>query len=481
MIKCVPIPKQYDIKDEAWHSLAAAICTDVPEWARYAETFAETFAKAHGKALSVGESGGIVLVKNPALADKTYTLDTVGNAAVLAASGAEGILYALATALQLISVREGVLRVQSLTVTDYPDKDFRAAMVDLSRCWHPFDKLLKFVDLCFLYKVKYLHLHFIDDGFYTLPSRVFPKLPSEGHHYSFAEIEQLRVYAADRGVVLIPEIECPGHAFSINRAYPEVFANRIEGEASVLYNESGEAYANDALLCAGSARAFEGLQALITEVVELFPEAPYIHLGGDEANIELWNNCPACRAYMQEQGIADVQELYSDYIGRACAFVLSLGKTPIVWEGFPQKGCERVPRETVVIAWESHYHLAPDLLAAGFRIINASWQPLYIVDSLSRRWSPEDIWHWNVYNWQHWWPHSKAYLNPINVQPSDQVLGAQLSVWECTFEQEFGRTLENLSALSERTWTVERLHEDAAFFVRAKPTLLRIARFVQNV
>ncbi len=455
MIKCVPFPKQYEIKDEAWHTLSATIYTDVPEWAGFAETFAKTFALAHGKALSPGVRGGIELVQNPTLADGTYTVDTTGGAAVLAASGDEGILYALATVLQLIAVREGALQVQSLTVTDYPDKDYRAAMIDLSRCWHPFSKLLKFVDLCFLYKVKYLHLHFIDDGFYTLPSRAFPKLPSEGHHYTFDEIAQLRAYAAARGVVLIPEIECPGHALSINRAYPEIFANRIEGEVEALYNESGEAYANDALLCAGSARAFEGLKTLIAEVVELFPEAPYIHLGGDEANIELWNNCPSCRAYMKEQGIADVKELYSDYIGRACAFVLSLGKTPIVWEGFPNKGCERVPRETIVIAWESHYHLAPDLLKAGFRIINASWQPLYIVDSLSRRWTPEDILHWNVYNWQHWWPHSAATEHPINVEPTEQVLGAMLCAWCTIFEMEISRMVENLIAMSERTWSVK--------------------------
>ncbi len=455
MIQLTPCPKQWEILDENTHALSPAIHTAVAEWERYVNMFVELFLRAHAHALTAGDTGGIELVRNTALAKGAYTADSTSGALVLGAADDEGILYALSSALQLVRATPEGLCMQTLRVSDYPDKDYRATMIDLSRCWHPFDKLIKYVDLCFLYKVKYLHLHFIDDVYYTLPSRAFPLLPSEGKHYTFEQIEQLRAYAADRGVVLVPEIECPGHALSLNRAYPECFANRLDGEVEEFRNESGVLYDTNALLCAGSERAFEGLKALISEVLELFPESPYINIGGDEANIDLWNNCPDCRAYMKEHGIADVKELYSDYIGRACAFVLSLGRTPIVWEGFPEKGSERVPKQTIVIAWESHYHLAPDLLAKGFRIINATWQPLYIVDSLSRRWTPKDIWDWNVYNWQHWWPKSAATEHPINVEPTEQVLGAMLCAWCTTFEMEISRMVENLIAMSERSWAVE--------------------------
>lgn len=46
---------------------------------------------------------------------------------------------------------------------------------------------------------------------YTLPSKAFPKLCVEGKHYTEEQIKYLREYAAARGVVLIPEFECPGH------------------------------------------------------------------------------------------------------------------------------------------------------------------------------------------------------------------------------------------------------------------------------
>lgn len=455
MIQLIPFPKQWEIFDENAHALAPTIDTAVPEWERYVRMFVTLFARSHGYTLTAGVKGGIKLVRNAALHKGAYEADSTNGTLVLSAADDEGILYALSSAVQLIHATPNGPCVQTLRVTDYPDKDYRATMIDLSRRWHPFDKLIKYVDLCFLYKIKYLHLHFVDDVYYTLPSKAFPKLPSEGKHYSFEQIEQLRAYAANRGIVLVPEIECPGHALSLNRAYPECFANRLDGAMQEFRNESGVLYDTNALLCAGSERAFEGLKALITEVLALFPEAPYINIGGDEANIDLWNSCPDCRAYMEAHGIADVKELYSDYIGRACAFVLSLGKTPIVWEGFPEKGSERVPKETVVIAWESHYHLAPDLLAKGFRIINATWQPLYIVGSLSRRWTPKDIWDWNVYNWQHWWPHSAATEHPIDVEPTEQLLGAMLCTWCLTYDMEISRMVENLITMSERAWSVE--------------------------
>ena len=49
-----------------------------------------------------------------------------------------------------------------------------------------------------------------------------------------------------------------------------------------------------------------------------------------------------------------------------------------------------------------------------------------------------------------------------------------------SFEQEIGRAMENLSALSERTWTVRRILDDADFASRAKPTIIRISRFIQD-
>jgi hexosaminidase len=263
--------------------------------------------------------------------------------------------------------------------------------------------------------------------------------------------------------------------------YPEIFADHAGGKTLLTTRtEHGEPLQYRELMCASNPLCMEANERLLKEIADMFPDSPYIHIGGDEAQIKQWEQCDDCTRYMREQGIADVYELYSRFVGRTAAYVLSLGRTPIVWEGFPKKGHEHVPKETVVVAWESYYHMVYDLLEEGFRVINASWEPLYIVPSFTRRWSPFDILKWNVYRWQHWWPKSEAFLDPITVAPTDRVLGATLCSWEQSFELEIGALMENLAALSERTWNVRRSVTDEEYTEMYQAQRLRLARLIQD-
>lgn len=183
---------------------------------------------------------------------------------------------------------------------------------------------------------------------------------------------------------------------------------------------------------------------------------------------------------MADHNIGDVYELYSEFVGRIAEYVLTLGKTPIVWEGFPEKGSKRIPKETIVIGWESLYHMPDRLIEEGFRVINASWQPLYIVPKVKLRWNALDILKWNVYNWQNWLPQSEAHLNPITVPATDRVLGAMLCAWEQTFEREIPFVMENLAAMSERSWTVRRVCTDEEFVPKLQKLLAKAERVIQD-
>ena len=476
----IPTPKSIQLTDVRTTIDPFIFCNYAP-WATYVDTLCEAFEKIYETSLVIGE-GGIYFEYDASLLSNQYRYEAVDSRITLSASTEEGILYAIATLLQAIDVEKGAICAEKATIEDYPDKEYRTLMVDVARQWHPARTILKYIDICFFLMVKYLHLHFIDDQRYTLPSKAFPHITDGNRFYSYEEIAAMRSYANQRGVILVPEFEAPGHAAAMNRNYPDIFAPKLLGnEGTEITTEAGAVITAANIVNAGNPLTIEAIRTLLFEICELFPETPYIHIGGDEANIKVWNYCTDSLAYMKDNNIEDVYELYSDFVGRVAQMVLDMGRTPIVWEGFPKKGAHRVPKDTLVIAWESYYNFAPDLLADGFKIINASWQPNYIVPSLNLTWGPKEILSWSVYNWQHWWPNSAARLNPINVEPTNQVIGGQLCAWESTYEQEINSVMENLAALSERVWTVKRLWDDREYTIRYSQTGTKMAHLIQDI
>ena len=480
MVKAlIPLPKKLE-EYEGSQALPLCAYTEVAEWKQALDTLCVSVKKMFCKEMIRAE-GGVRLLMDPSLPTDTYRIDT-REGIVLSASSEEGIFYAIASLLQIIDIKNGEIVAAKLFIEDHPDKEYRTLMVDLAREWHPAWTVERYIDVCFLLKIRYLHLHFIDDERYTLPSHAFPKLSTEGEHYTFDEIAHMNRYAEERGIFLVPEFEAPGHAASMVECYPEIFADNLPGgDGHVLVTEEGTVISAKNIMCASKPETMEALGVLFDEICRMFPKTPYIHIGGDEANIKVWNSCPDCVAYMKANGIDDVYELYSDFTARVAQMVLDRGRTPIVWEGFPKKGANRIPRETIVIAWESHYHMADDLLAEGFKIINGSWQPLYITPGFNHgRWCARDIYEWDVYNLQHWWEHSAATVNPVHLPPTDRVIGAQITSWQCTYEMEICRIMETLAVLSERTWNLNRtLHFD--LFQRVlRENNLRLGRLIQD-
>jgi len=438
-LSLIPMPKSICL-GEGTVSVPAAVYS--AEYGAEAKVFALYAERLLGIKLCFS-GGGITLLRDASLKNGEYRI-TCGKEGVFAyASGSEGAGYALATLLQLMSAENGSVILPCISIEDRPDSDFRGMMVDLARKWHPFDTLLEFIDLCWFYKISYLHLHFADNESYTLPSRAFPALPTEGRSYTAKEIEELNAYAHARGVELIPEIEVPGHSKAMLSACPHLFCH------------VGEALApgSDRIVCVGKQGIMDTLSALTDEVLGLFPNSRYFHIGGDEARISAWDSCEACRAYMREHSISNVRELYTHFVKEMTDIVLSKGRTPIVWEGFPREGSEKLSRNVVVSVFESMYHLSTELIEEGFKVINSTWQPLYITKTKS--WTAEYIYNWNIYRWENWWEKSKAYNAPIQLQKTDMVLGGELCSWGCEYEQEIDVMRENLAALAERTWNVE--------------------------
>ena len=283
-INVIPMPKSV-ICGEGSVTLSAAIATE-NEFTLYAKTFKYTAKKMFGITFSDGDNG-IALKKNGSLSSEEYKISISERGVVIEASGADGINNGIATLYQLITVSDEKITLPICEITDKPDSPYRALMIHIPSHIRTLEEVLHYVDLCYIYKVKFIHLHVADNVAYCLPSKKFPKLEEHGHNFSWEEIDILKKYCAERNVEIIPEIDVPGHAKYLNMTYPELFSDTpIEGDPV------------PTIICIGKEGVFDNLKALFREVMEMFPDSRYFHIGGDEAQIAAWEKCIDCQRYM---------------------------------------------------------------------------------------------------------------------------------------------------------------------------------------
>lgn len=395
---------------------------------------------------------GIAVRICPDLSKGAYRIKTE-YACVIEVSEREGLSSALATLLQIGErTCDKYIKFPKGEIEDAPDSSFRCLMLDVARRFHPVDFLYRYVELCSLLKINRFIIHFTDDQSYTLPCEAFPKLPTKCRHYTKAEISALCEYADSMGVMIIPEIDMPGHSARFQAEYPEIFGS------------CGIMDATD--------EAFDALDKIYTEAAELFNLSDYIHVGGDEAVLGRWGDSEKTVAFMEKEGIADFVQLYGYYVGRICKTVLSLGKTPVCWEGFHKESNANVPKETLVMVFESYYQLAPELTKEGFTVINASWEPVYVVAPW-RKWPVEEILTWDKYTWDHWWEGSPAHENRIILDRGEPCEGGALCAWgdylmgyessRLACQLEFKTIIPRLAAASEKLWEENNFHSNESF------------------
>ncbi|WP_299767159.1 family 20 glycosylhydrolase [uncultured Dokdonia sp.] len=369
------------------------------------------------------------------LEEDAYVLASSEDAIHILGGSDRAVRHGIMTLSQLIT-EEGTVPIG--IIKDQPDYEYRSLMIDLSRNWHSVANLKQLIALAGFYKLKYVHVHLTDDSLFTFPSEAFPNLMSE-QHYSKNDFKELNAFAKAYGITLIPEIDMPGHSSAFIRADAKRWA--IENTNANYYT-----------LNMGSEQVYEGIQVLLEEVAEAFPESPYIHIGGDEVHTGGFDTDPQVQAYMKEYKLASLNDLYHHFIVRVGEQVKKVGKQPMIWSGFNGQSSVNIPKDFVIMAWDMSDYTPQMLLDDQYTIINASWKPLYVVNN--RKWSPETIYNWSPRQWKtHQTPDS---LSGHLVKQSQMIAGGSMCAWEQGQYKELISLRKRLAAMSERLWNSDK-------------------------
>jgi hexosaminidase len=197
------------------------------------------------------------------LGDEGYELLIATNGVTIRAAKSAGEFYARQTVAQL---REGD-RLPCVRITDWPAAKWRGFMHDVGRNPQDIELLKKFVDVMAAYKMNVFHFHLTDNPGYRIECRVHPELndakfitPTRrpGFYYTYAQINDFIAYCRAHHIMVVPEIDMPGHSDYFKRAF-----------GVDMQSEKGTKF----------------LKEVVTEFLDNV-QTEYLHLGSDEVQVK---------------------------------------------------------------------------------------------------------------------------------------------------------------------------------------------------
>lgn len=201
-------------------------------------------------------------------------------------------------------------------------------MLDVARSFCPVGEIRRIIDIMASFKLNVLHLHLSDDQGWRVALDAYPELGDEkSGRYTKQELKELVEYASVRQVMIIPEIDMPGHVTALLAAYPALSCTG--GPFSI---PKGEGIFPD-ILCVGKHETLGFVKEVLSEIASLFP-SPYIHLGGDEIPLERWAACPDCRKRKHTLALADEKELLRWFCNEMTEYANTLGKQVLLYSDY---------------------------------------------------------------------------------------------------------------------------------------------------
>jgi hexosaminidase len=225
------------------------------------------------------------------LGDEGYKLIIDKENISIEANNAAGCFNGIQTLLQTLPVKASqneVLEIASGEIVDFPEYAFRGAMLDVARHFFGVEDVKRYIDFLAAYKMNVLHLHLSDDQGWRIEIKSWPKLTEiggstevgggEGGFYTQEQYSDIVKYAAERQIMIIPEIDMPGHTNAALASYAEL---NCDGKATELYTGTEVGFST---FCTDKEITYKFIDDVVRELAVLTP-GPYIHIGGDESHV----------------------------------------------------------------------------------------------------------------------------------------------------------------------------------------------------
>ena len=402
---------------------------------------------------------------------ESYRLVVSPTGIVVMGSDEAGKFYAMQTLRQLIDA-DG--KVPCLIIDDKPRFKWRGLHFDDCRHFFGKEELKKTINAMALHKLNVLHWHLTEDQGWRIQIKKYPRLTDIGsvrpgsplpvvlktpgcqdywennhipygpYYYTQEDVKEIVDYAAKRHIMVVPEIELPGHALAAIAAYPELGCTGEQFEPWWRWGIS------EHIFCGGNDKVIKFLEDVLDEVCDLFP-GPIVHIGGDEAPKKMWKTCPKCQARIKALGLNGEEGLQGWMTDHFTKYLAAKGKRAVGWDevldGDPGL-------ETIIMSWRGPQG-GINAAARGNDAVMCPVDPCYIDNPQGLA---DDPYEYINYGFQDTLERCYGF-NPtagIRAEQASHILGGQGNNWtEYTWngsEYEW-KMWPRMSALAECLWT----------------------------
>lgn len=213
--------------------------------------------------------------------DEAYHIHITSKAVTIEATTERGLYWARQTMAQLTTDKKGKQLLPLCEITDWPAFRIRGFMHDIGRSYIPLDELKAEIAMLSRFKINTFHWHLTENQAWRLESKKYPQLNapanmerSKGKYYTLAEARDLVEFCRQHHVLLIPEIDMPGHSAAFERTFG--FGMQTADGTRIMKDIIAEAC--DAL------------------------DVPYLHIGTDEVQFTNPQFVPEMVAFVRSKG-----------------------------------------------------------------------------------------------------------------------------------------------------------------------------------
>lgn len=213
--------------------------------------------------------------------EEAYHLLITKKGILLEATTPKGMYWGRQTLEQLKTTKNKKIYLPQCEITDWPAFRIRGFMHDVGRSFIPVEELKREISLLSRYKINVFHWHLTENQAWRLECKKYPQLNApenmereNGKYYTFEEARQLVEFCKQHQVLLIPEIDMPGHS----AAFERTFKTDMQSE-----------------------KGTQILKDIIDEVCATF-DVPYLHIGTDEVQFTNPDFVPMMVKYIRDKG-----------------------------------------------------------------------------------------------------------------------------------------------------------------------------------